>query len=106
NFKSIVMKFIDNKLKRFLLLLIILFSPNLFSQEKNITGKVVDQEGIPLPGVSIILEGTSNATSTDMSGDFEISAVPGQTIRFSFVGFKDQKAEVGENNHLKIVMKE
>lgn len=57
-----------------------------------ITGKVTDEKGIPLPGVSIGVKGTAIGTVSDNSGNYSISAEQGQMLVFSFIGFK--KTEV------------
>tara|TARA_R110002020_G_scaffold296658_1_gene512245 strand:- start:5981 stop:8986 length:3006 start_codon:yes stop_codon:yes gene_type:complete len=64
------------------------------AQQKTITGTVVDQSGLALPGVNIILSGTSTGTQTDFDGNYSISASPGQVLMFSFVGLKQVKRTV------------
>ena len=59
-----------------------------FAQEKTISGNVTDNLGMPLPGVNIIVKGTSNGTQSDFDGNYTIQANVGQTLEFSYVGFK------------------
>ncbi|WP_258539141.1 carboxypeptidase-like regulatory domain-containing protein, partial [Flagellimonas abyssi] len=59
-----------------------------FGQEKTVSGNVTDQNGLPLPGVSIMVVGTSNGTQTDFDGNYTISASQGQMLRFSYIGQK------------------
>ncbi len=58
------------------------------AQERTITGKVTDANtGESIPGVSIVLEGTTRGAVTDLDGDFSIEATDGQVLLFSFVGY-------------------
>ncbi len=59
-----------------------------FAQEKTISGNVTDNQGVPLPGVNIIVKGTSNGTQTDFDGNYTLQASVGQTLEFTYVGFK------------------
>lgn len=62
----------------------------VFGQAQTIRGKVVDDAGLPLPGVSIV-NTASNATSiTDLDGNFAIAAQAGESIKFTYIGFQDQ----------------
>ncbi len=76
------------------------------SQEKTITGTVIDQAGIPLPGVNIVVEGTSNGTQTDFDGLYSISASPGQILLFTYIGQKAARRTVGADNVINLQMEE
>ncbi len=66
------------------------------AQSKTITGKVVAAEdGLPLPGVSVKIKGTTTGTQTDTNGAYSISVGNGQTLVFSFVGTTSQERAVG-----------
>jgi TonB-linked SusC/RagA family outer membrane protein len=65
---------------------------NTFQQ--NITGTVTDDLGAPLPGVNIVVEGTSNGVSTDFDGNYSIEANIGDTLIFSYLGFKTKTIEI------------
>ena len=58
-----------------------------FAQEKMISGTVSDNSGLPLPGVNIIVKGTSNGTQSDFDGNYTVNANVGQNLVFSYVGF-------------------
>ena len=77
-----------------------------FAQDKTISGTVTDQDGLPLPGVNIVVEGTTNGTQTDFDGNYSLSASAGQVIIFTYVGQKDQRATVGASNTINITMQE
>ncbi|NJB37886.1 MULTISPECIES: TonB-dependent receptor [Flavobacteriaceae] len=69
-----------------------------FAQEKTISGNVTDQDGLPLPGVSIVVVGTSNGTQTDFDGNYSITASTGQVLRFSYLGQKTVNKTVGTSS--------
>ncbi len=68
-----------------------------FAQEKTISGTVSDNDGLPLPGVNIIVDGTSNGTQSDFDGIYTIQASVGQTLVYSYVGFTTVKKAVDAN---------
>ena len=68
------------------------------AQNKSITGNVTDLSGIPLPGVNVIVKGTKKGTSTDFDGNYTISVAAGQTLTFSYVGFKRKEVVVGSSS--------
>ena len=76
-------------------------------QQKSIFGKVTDSSGGPLPGVSLIVKGTTTGVITDMDGKFTLSNVPENAIlQFSFVGMKTQEVLVFGKSTINIVMQE
>ena len=61
-------------------------------QQKTVTGKITDDSGLPLPGVTIVVKGTTNGTITDLDGNFILPNVPEDAILVvSFVGMKQQE---------------
>ena len=62
-----------------------------YSQERTVTGTVLDNTGLPLPGVSVLVKGTQNGTQTDFDGKFKIKASESQTLVLSFIGMKTQE---------------
>jgi len=73
--------------------------------EKNLTGQVTDQQGDPLPGVSILLKGTQQGTVTDGNGNFELDVTgENDVLVISFVGYKSQEIVVGNNTSLGITL--
>lgn len=74
--------------------------PADFLQERTITGKIVSaSDNLPLPGVTIVLKGTTRGTTTDVDGNYSI-AVPdeGGTLVYSFIGYKTQEVQVGNQS--------
>ncbi|WKX74621.1 carboxypeptidase-like regulatory domain-containing protein [Zobellia laminariae] len=70
------------KQKGLLTLFLALIVQISFAQDKSITGAVSDQDGLPLPGVNIVVQGTTNGTQTDFDGNYAISAGEGQKLVF------------------------
>jgi len=75
-----------------------------FAQEKTITGTVVDEDGLPLPGVNVIEKGTRNGVQTDFDGEYSISVPQSATLVFSYVGFATQEIKVGSSSTLNATM--
>ena len=65
-----------------------------FAQVKTISGTVTDDTSMPLPGVNILVKGTTTGTQTDFDGNYTINASVGQTLVFSYVGFATQEVAV------------
>nr|WP_299344166.1 TonB-dependent receptor [Allomuricauda sp.] len=77
-----------------------------FGQEKTISGNITDQNGLPLPGVSIVVVGTSTGAQTDFDGNYSISANVGQTLRFSYIGQRTVTRTVGQADTINVQMEE
>ena len=92
-----------NQFKNALLGFCILFTGILFAQ-KNVTGTVTDEDGVPLPGATIVVLETNEGVSTDFDGNYSISAEEGQTLQFSFVGYQSVDQQVGESSIVNISM--
>ena len=76
------------------------------AQEKSITGTVTDQEGFPLPGVNIIVQGTTSGTQTDFDGNYSIQAEEGQALIFSYIGQRQVSQTVGVDDTIDVQMQE
>ena len=89
------------------MLLAILFSFALQAQTGGqVTGKVIDAMG-ELPGVSVVIKGTSNGTITDLMGQFTLSGVKSTDVLiFSFIGYKTQEITVGNQKNISVTMEE
>ncbi len=77
-----------------------------FAQEKTISGTVIDDSGLPLPGTTVLVKGTSSGTSSDFDGKYSIKAKQGDILVFSFVGYTIQEATVGSSSTVNVTMKE
>src|SRR5690606_3592014 len=92
------------KFSGILTLLLVLIVQLAFAQEKTISGTVADDTGLPLPGVNIIIKGTSTGTQSDFDGNYTIDAAVGQTLVYSYVGFDTQEIAVGASNKIDVTM--
>lgn len=92
------------KFSGILTLLLVLIVQLAFAQEKTISGTVADDTGLPLPGVNIIIKGTSTGTQSDFDGNYTIEAAMGQTLVYSYVGFETQEIAVGASNKMNVTM--
>jgi TonB-dependent starch-binding outer membrane protein SusC len=91
-------------MKRFLLAAICVLTALVGSaQQRSVSGRVTDaSDGGPLPGVSIILKGTSTGTTTDANGDFSIDASADDVLSFSFIGYETQEVAVGQQTSIDV----
>ncbi len=71
-----------------------------------ITGRVVDTSGNPLIGVTVLVKGTSKGTSTDVNGNFTVSAAESQTLSFSYLGYTPVEEVVGKRTVINVKMSE
>jgi len=76
-----------------------------FAQQQSVTGNVTDEDGLPLPGVNILVKGTSTGTQSDFDGNYAISASQGDVLVFSFIGLVKTEKTVGTSNTVSVVMK-
>ncbi len=101
---------VEYKVKdRFILLTISEGDTNdLFGQQqKSVSGSVADENGQPLPGVTVTVKGTTSGTITNGNGEFSISNVPEDAVlQFSFIGLKTREIEVAGKDIINVVMEE
>lgn len=88
-----------SKLNGILTLLLVLVVQTAFAQDL-ITGTVTDGEGMPLPGVNVLVKNTSKGTQTNFDGKYSISATAGDVLVFSYVGFKTAEYVVDESSQI------
>ena len=78
-----------------------------FGQEKDITGTVTTaSDGLPLPGVSVIVKGTARGTQTDFDGKYTIKASTGDILVFSYVSMKTVELPIGQSDVVNYAMEE
>ena len=74
-------------------------------QQKTITGKITDEEGLPLPGVTVLQKGTTNGTVTNVDGEYSLSNISNESVViFSFIGMVSQEIVVGTNSTIDVRM--
>jgi TonB-linked SusC/RagA family outer membrane protein len=75
-------------------------------QKVALSGKVTDNTGVGLPGVSILVKGTSTGTVTGIDGDYKLETSTGSTLVFSFIGFVSQEILVGNQSSIDVMLQE
>lgn len=94
-------------LKILILLSCVLFNISMSAQNKTISGTVTDPNKLPLPGVNVIIQGTSRGgVQTDLDGRYSLLASPGQVLVFSFIGSQTILRTVGAENTYNVVLQE
>lgn len=76
------------------------------AQNYEVKGTVVDSNGAPLPGVSIIVKSTTKGTTTDFDGNFIISVEKGKSILFSYLGYESKEVVINNDNPLRVTLAE
>ena len=77
------------------------------AQAKSVSGKVTDKDGEPLPGVTVVVKGTTKGTITDMDGNFSLDLKPDNlSLIFSFVGMESSEVQVGNQKVINVTMYE
>lgn len=78
----------------------------LYAQEQTITGVVSDESGLPLPGATVLIKGSTSGTSTDFDGKYSIRTTQGNTLVFSYVGYTTQEIIVGSSTTINATLAE
>lgn len=102
-------KYKGMKLKQIFLsiLLGVAILPAIHAQTRLITGLVVDQDGTPLPGVTVIIKGTSTGTVSTLDGNYALANVaPTDTLQFSFIGYETEFRVAGTQESINIVFQQ
>ena len=74
----------------------------ILQEEKNVTGRVLDENGEPLPGATVLVVGTTLGTVTDLDGNFSITVPDGATLTFSYIGYNPKRIEVAEQSIINV----
>lgn len=97
-------------MKRIILICYLLLSAMVmqsYAQERRVTGVVTSStDGSTLPGVQIVVKGTTIGTVTDVNGKYELNVPQGSTLLFTFIGLKTQEVAIGDKTIINIVMEE
>lgn len=80
-----------------MLLLFVFMAGSVFAQTKTLSGTVTGEDGAPIPGVTVMVKGTSVGTVTDLDGKYNLTGVPAdaETLVVSYIGMKTQEIEIG-----------
>src|SRR5690606_31186064 len=102
----------SKKLHYFLTSLLMMLMVQIsIAQEQTVSGTVTDGQGMPLPGVNILVKEAGGAavgigTQSDLDGNYSIAASSGQVLVFSYLGFETQERVIGNQTVINIVMQE
>ncbi|TDO95665.1 SusC/RagA family TonB-linked outer membrane protein [Flavobacterium sp. 245] len=92
-------------MKQFVLIFVIFLTTQFMdAQVKTIKGLVSDENGMPLPGVSVVIQGTKTATQTDYDGNYTIQASSGNVLVFSYIGIKTKTVTVAGAATVNVVL--
>ncbi|WMI68614.1 SusC/RagA family TonB-linked outer membrane protein [Mangrovimonas sp. YM274] len=97
-----------HNLKMTFLCSLLFFAVNFtFAQEKTVTGTVTSQaNGMPIPGVNVLVEGTTHGTQTDFDGNYTLTASVGDVLTFSYLGMTTKKVTVADSNVINVQLAE
>ena len=88
----------------FRLLVVFLLTAQMSFAQKTVTGVVSDSDGLPLPGATVLVQGTTTGVTTDFDGNFSINVAEGQILEFSFVGYETAALAVGAGNVINVTL--
>jgi TonB-linked SusC/RagA family outer membrane protein len=77
---------------------LLFFALTMSAYAQQISGTVSDENGVPLPGATVVVDGTSTGVSTDFDGNYSIDASQGDVLVFSYVGYQSQSVSVGTSS--------
>ncbi|WP_262489984.1 SusC/RagA family TonB-linked outer membrane protein [Hymenobacter sp. AT01-02] len=77
-----------------------------WAQQRRVQGVVKSDKGEPLPGVTVVVKGTTAGASTDVEGRFDLPVPENATLRFSYIGFLPYEVAVGSNTSLNVTLRE
>jgi TonB-linked SusC/RagA family outer membrane protein len=98
-------KMLRLKIFMFVLIMVSLISGQISAQERNVQGKVTDNQGLPLPGTTVVISGTSQGTVTNVDGEYFLSNVSGDAVLiFSFVGMETQEITVNNRSVIDVIL--
>lgn len=103
-----IMKKIYRSLMTTASVILFLFTSTLcaYAQKTTVTGTVTEASGSAFPGVNVLIKGTSSGTATDGEGKFTIEAGPEDILVFSFIGYKSQEVQVGNQTSISVQLME
>ncbi|MEN8248304.1 MAG: TonB-dependent receptor [Bacteroidota bacterium] len=78
----------------------------VFGQTRTVSGNITDETDFPLPGVNIMIKGTSSGTVSDLNGEFNLEVAADDILVFSFIGYLSQEITVGNQQKIDVVLKE
>ncbi|MDH5602356.1 MAG: SusC/RagA family TonB-linked outer membrane protein, partial [Cyclobacteriaceae bacterium] len=83
-----------------------MFTSMAWAQNVTVSGKVTDGNGDGLPGVTVLVKGTTSGTSTDFSGGYSITAASSDVLVFSYIGYASREVTVGNQSTINVTLQE
>lgn len=98
---------VNRPLVHFLLFLLLnVLTVKMYGQDSQIRGTVTDGEGVPLPGATVLVKGTTNGAQTDFDGNYTIQASNGDILVFSYIGFAAREIVVSDATTIDVALAE
>ena len=91
-------------MKQILTLMSFLLCIQVAVAQGSISGNITDDEGVPLPGATILVAGSNEGTTSDFDGNFSIRANTGDVLDFSYVGYKTVSVQVENQDQITVVL--
>src|SRR5690349_7530509 len=85
---------------------LMLITLKVSAQQQSVTGTIKDPSGSAMPGVSVLIKGTTIGTVADNNGNYSINANTGDVLSFSFIGYKPQEIVVAQQLKIDVIMAE
>ena len=85
-------------------LVVLMLSSSLIYAQNSISGSVSDESGNPIPGATVVVEGTNMGVVTDFDGNYQIDASTGDQLTFSSLGFASQTITVGNQDQINVTL--
>ena len=96
-----------NLKRKLTLLALLLFNVALFAQDGyTLSGTVVDENNVPIPGANVLISNTTTGTATDFDGNYEITVNNGDVLQFSYIGYVSQSITIEGQKTLNITLEE
>ena len=80
------------------IILLLLMTTSVAIAQQTVTGVISDDQGLPLPGATVLIEGTTTGVTTDFDGNYSITASDGDVLVISYVGYQSQSLIVGQED--------
>jgi TonB-linked SusC/RagA family outer membrane protein len=94
------------KIRSYLSLMLVLLGTTLGFAQTQLSGNVTGADGVPIPGASIFVLGTSNGTTSDFDGNFTISVEADQNVQISYLGYTSEVIQFTGQDSISVVLQE